>query len=116
MLNSDSLLIDCHSFPSSVNKDVQVCIGYNDDESKPSKHLFHMICDAFTDAGYKVGINAPYSNSLTPIKPIEYRSVMIEVNKSVYMDEKNICLIPGCIKFRDVIAKLYEDILDTMDF
>lgn len=116
LLNSYSLLIDCHSFPSSVNKDVQVCIGYNEDESKPSKRLFHMICDAFTDAGYKVGINAPYSNSLTPVKPIEYRSIMIEVNKSVYMNEKNICLVPGCIKFRDVIAKLYEDILDTIDF
>lgn len=112
LLDSDSILIDCHSFPSSVNKEVQICIGYNEDESRPSDEQLCLICSSFTDAGYRVGVNEPYSNSLTPVNPINYRSVMIEVNKSVYMDDTKLNLVPGYFKLRDVIIKMYSDILN----
>lgn len=35
-------------------------------------------------------MNTPYSNSITPKTNFEYKSVMIEVNKRVYMNEKNV--------------------------
>lgn len=35
-LEEDALLLDCHSFPEELS-DVDICIGYNEDWSKPHK-------------------------------------------------------------------------------
>ena len=70
----------CHSFPSHLS-DVDICIGYNEDRSKPCKETIETAVNIFEDAGYKVGINHPYSNSETPDCPFHYKSMMIEVNK-----------------------------------
>ena len=48
-----------------------------------------LIKEYFEKAGYNVGINSPYSNSLTPPSEYEYKSFMIEVNKSIYLDKDN---------------------------
>lgn len=39
-LRPDALLLDCHSFPSELG-DVDICIGYNEDWSKPVKKLLN---------------------------------------------------------------------------
>lgn len=31
----NTLVVDCHSFTSSLSPQVDVCIGYNEDDSKP---------------------------------------------------------------------------------
>lgn len=88
-----TLLIDCHSFsalPNLLNSnppDVDICIGYNDDDTCPDKVVIGNIVQYFKSLGYKVGINEPFSNSKTFDVPVKYNSVMIEVNKRLYMDE-----------------------------
>lgn len=85
------LVIDCHSFPQDLS-DVDVCIGYNDDWSKPSQEVIDLISSTYSNAGYKVGINTPYSNSITPFRSFPYHSVMIELNKRIYWDDVHHCL------------------------
>lgn len=87
-LTPGCLLIDCHSFPQDLSS-VDVCIGYNNDWSKPSQEVIDLISSTYSNAGYKVGINTPYSNSITPARPFPYSSVMIELNKRIYWDEEH---------------------------
>ena len=90
-LCADALLLDCHSFPSSMG-DVDICIGFNEDWSKPCKDTIETTVNLFEDNGYKVGINNPYSNSETPDCPFHYQSMMLEVNKKVYMEDGSLRL------------------------
>lgn len=85
-LTETSLLIDCHSYPPKVCKDIDICIGYNEDGSKPSDDLLMLVMLHFERYGYKVGINRPFSNSISPAMPFNYPSLMIEVDKAVYAD------------------------------
>ena len=80
-----TVLIDCHSFPSDLS-DCNICIGHNDDWSY-NKEIVDGIAKIFKSMGYSVEINKPYSNSISPKMPFPYTSVMIEVNKRVYMNE-----------------------------
>lgn len=90
-LVENALLLDCHSFPSHLS-DVDICIGYNEDWSKPNKDVIETTVNIFEDAGYKVGINNPYSNSETPACPFLYQSMMLEVNKKAYLQKDSINL------------------------
>lgn len=90
-LVENALLLDCHSFPSHLS-DVDICIGYNEDWSKPNKDVIETTVNIFEDAGYKVGINNPYSNSETPACPFLYQSMMLEVNKKTYLQKDSINL------------------------
>lgn len=103
-LTGTSLLIDCHSYPEHVCKDVDICIGFNDDASKPSEDLIGLIVSHFADCGYRVGINTPYSNSITPDMPFVYPSVMIELNRAIYADAD------GCKRTYKAIVSLYDKI------
>ena len=92
-MGEGTLLIDCHSFSSKPNllnsnpPDIDICIGYNDDDTCPNKVVIGNIVHYFESLGYKVGMNEPFSNSKTFSVPIKYHSAMIEVNKRLYMDE-----------------------------
>ncbi len=81
-----ALLLDCHSFPSELS-DVDICIGYNENWSKPAKRTIELAVNLFEESGYKVGINEPYSNSETPDCSFAYESMMLEVNKKAYMED-----------------------------
>ena len=108
----NSLLIDCHSFPSDLS-DVSICIGFNEDESKPSAETLDIIYSSFKESGIcKIEYNKPYSNSFTPIKPVDYKSVMIEINKSVYMNEQSLALLPTWYKIGNIINKMYKRLLN----
>lgn len=88
--DSDTVLIDCHSFPSDLY-DCDICIGYNDDWSY-DEHMVKGIVKIFKDRGYKVEINKPFTNSMSPKMPFQYKSILIEVNKRVYMNERTMQL------------------------
>lgn len=106
-IEDNTLVIDCHSFPSDMADGVDVCIGFNDDDSKPSDEVIEIISDEFKKLGYKVELNSPYSNSVTFSKP--HKSVMIELNKSIYMDEETLLLRPNIsIKVRNAIQNIYR--------
>lgn len=110
LLKENCLLIDCHSFPNS-HADVDICIGYNDDESY-SEEIVSIIEKFFIGSGYTVARNTPYSNSLTPCKPINYKSVMIELNKRIYMNEDTITPNENYTKLKEQINELYKKLLN----
>ena len=94
-----SLLLDCHSFSSiatllqpdaAKNRGIDICLGWNDDFTSPSDEILFMVEDYFKDKGYAVGLNTPYSNAKTVDTPATYNALMIEVNKKIYMDERNL--------------------------
>lgn len=113
-LGGQLLLIDCHSFsafPCLLNpnpQDIDICIGYNDDETCPENEVIDFIVKYFQSLGYKVGINTPFSNSKTFSVPINYHSVMIEVNKRLYMNEQTFEKTDGFGGLRHDIQSLYE--------
>ena len=113
-----TLLIDCHSFsafPNLLNDnppDIDICIGFNDDETCPPKMVIGNIVEYFKENGFKVGINNPFSNSKTFPVPKKYHSIMIEVNKRLYMDEHTLEKSKGFEKVQDVIQNLYPMLLE----
>ena len=107
-----ALLLDCHSFPSEMS-DVDICIGYNEDWSKPNKQTLELAVSLFEDSGYKVGINEPYSNSETPDCPFAYQSMMLEVNKRAYMEDGTLCLKRNSV-YRKTIRDLMTNLLSKL--
>ena len=111
------LLIDCHSFSAHPNllnptpPDIDICIGYNDDETRPYTKIIDNIVQYFKSLGYKVGINEPFSNSKTFPVPVKYQSVMIEVNKRLYMNERTLDKIDSFYKLKHDIQSLYNLLL-----
>jgi len=87
-----AMLVDCHSFPSMLAPDVDVCIGCNDDWSRPAQHTLDVVGLVFERNGYRVAYNKPYSNSLTPWDKPCYHSMMIELSKRTYMNESTLTL------------------------
>jgi N-formylglutamate amidohydrolase len=92
------LLIDAHSFPSvplpyepdqELNRP-QICIGT--DSFHTPNALKRSFARQFEAAGFSAAINAPFAGSLVPMPfyQIDSRvsSVMIEVNRALYCDEK----------------------------
>lgn len=54
-LTPESVLIDCHSFPSEMS-DVDICIGFNEGWSFDEKLIFN-VTETFKKSGYKVTLN-----------------------------------------------------------
>lgn len=117
-MSGSKLLIDCHSFSSLPNllnrnppSDIDICIGYNEDDSCPNKTTISDIVRYFDLLGYKVGINNPFSNSKTFSVPTEYHTVMIEVNKRLYMNEDRLEKIDNFYKVKHEMQLLYQYLL-----
>ena len=108
----EALLLDCHSFPSEMS-DVDICIGYNEDWSKPNKETIELAVNLFEDCGYKVGINEPYSNSETPECPFIYQSMMLEVNKKTYMEDGSLRLKKN-LSYRKTIHDLVTTLMSEL--
>lgn len=108
----ETLLIDCHSFPEEIAEDVDICLGWNEDSSKPSDILIGQIKAYFENLGYRVACNYPYSNSITPPSEFKYQSIMIELNKHLYLTNgaKNQMAIN---ELRRLLQNLYTSILHT---
>ena len=83
-LSPKTFLVDCHSFPPELS-DIEVCLGFNKDWSRPRNSLLLKVEESFRNHGFKTAINAPYSNSMAPKVPFIYRSMMIELNRKTYM-------------------------------
>jgi N-formylglutamate amidohydrolase len=93
------LIVDCHSFPSvalpyeldqtSLRPDI--CIG-TDPFHTPLAVRDAIVALAEAD-GYSVAVDAPFSGALVPLssyrKDQRILSVMIEVNRRLYMEEKS---------------------------
>lgn len=113
----DSLLLDCHSFSNGAtplqpdaakNAGIDICLGWNDDFTRPSDEVLSMVERHFRDKGYSVGLNTPFSNAKTVDTPAHYNALMIEVNKRLYMDE-------GTLEKTDRFIQIRKDIKDLYD-
>ena len=114
------LLLDCHSFSELDNilcpnayefKDIDICLGYNEDETKPSEETLSLVADFFRERGYAVSFNAPFSNSKTVATQTRYHSLMIEVNKHCYMNETTLEITAGYYKLHSELQELYHFLL-----
>lgn len=116
----NSLLLDCHSFSSGAtllqpdaanNRGIDICLGWNEDYTKPSDEVLFMVEDYFRGKSYSVGLNTPYSNAKTVETPADYNALMIEVNKKIYMDEKSLQRSDKFSRVKEDIQCLYELLL-----
>jgi len=92
-----ALIVDCHSFPSeplpcdmSQKKPrPDFCLGT--DEFHTPVGLAEILASRIKSWGYSVAIDEPYSGTLVPIDHYNVdqriKSVMIEVNRALYMNE-----------------------------
>lgn len=95
--HGESLIIDCHSFPSTPlryeldqNPDrPDICVGA--DEFHTPELLVEMVTSFAIASGYTVDVNAPFAGTLVPVpfyrENGDVASIMIEVNRRLYMDE-----------------------------
>ena len=104
------LILDCHSFPNDIAPDVDICLGFNTDGTRPSDETINAVTGMFQVAGYEVAHNRPYGNA---IAPLGYRghSLMIEVNKRCYLgpDERHIG--GGFDRLRQTLVVVYRMLL-----
>ena len=102
-------IVDCHSFPAAPlpyetdqnpNRP-DICIGT--DSIHTPQILTDALIESFQDRGYSVAINRPFSGTMVPMRYYHtdprVRSVMIEINRGLYMDH-NCRKLPSfpCVK------------------
>ena len=109
------LIIDCHSFSSvrlpyeepSEELRPDICIGVNRGSHRVDTAYFRR---AFEKRGFSVRINTPFSGAIVPAKFYErdcrIGSVMIEINRSLYMNEKNGEKLPSFEKLKTEIREI----------
>ena len=115
-LNSECLIVDCHSFPKNplpyeLDQELEraeICIGT--DRFHTPKELTEYFFTAFSDAGYSVSMNKPFSGSIVPLKfyrsEKRVQSIMIEVRRDLYMDEETGEKSEGFLDIRTVIGQM----------
>lgn len=91
------LIVDCHSFsskplphePDQSPERPDICIG-SDSYHTPIR-LERTTKEFFDTVGYSVGINRPFQGTIVPLayygKTGNVMSIMVEVNRSLYLDE-----------------------------
>lgn len=92
-----AIIVDCHSFPSvariyepdQADNRPDICLGT--DEYHTPVQLVELLQNNFKKAGYRVAINSPFTGTIVPSKYYHTEkkviSVMIEVNRKLYMNE-----------------------------
>ena len=96
-----TLLIDGHSFsdtvlPYEAKENLQLCrpeICLGADAVFTPNALLGLAKDYFAKAGLEVAVNTPFSGTIVPepfysLRDKRVQSLMIEVNRSLYMDER----------------------------
>ena len=121
------LLIDCHSFSSvrlpyeivgaaqegEPRRRPDICIGTDPDFHTPA-WLLERLAQGFRDHGYSVAADYPFSGTLVPVKYYHrdrrLLSVMIEVNRKLYLDEKTGEKLDGFSTVQADVAHVIEDL------
>ncbi|MEE9516620.1 MAG: N-formylglutamate amidohydrolase [Candidatus Adiutricales bacterium] len=119
------LIIDFHSFPAQplsyeLNQDKNrpdFCIG-TDSFHSPEK-LIEFVEECFKSVDLKVKRDTPFAGTFVPIKHYQkdkrVSSVMIEINRSLYMDEKIGEKLP-VLKFYKLRNTIQTFLLETASF
>lgn len=111
-------IVDAHSFPSvalpyedaALNRP-DICLGY-DNYHAPDNSLLDSLEGICKESGLEVGRNTPFAGSFVPIryyqKDERVESVMIEVNRGLYMDESTGDRSEGFAGTAEVVGKMLE--------
>ena len=103
-------LLDCHSFPAELAPDVDVCLGWNEDASRPTDDVLGACRAAFERHGFRVACNNPYGNAILP-DGWRGPSMLVELNKAIYLDESDLSLIPQAGLVKQTLRDLYSALL-----
>jgi N-formylglutamate amidohydrolase len=121
--NQSCLIIDCHSFPSTplpfeFNQSTprpDFCLGI-DDYHTPEE-LSSLLEQKLHELDYTVGINSPYCGCIIPQKFCKndkrVLSVMIEINRSLYMGEETGNISEGFEEIKKSLGEVITLLRDT---
>lgn len=112
------LIIDCHSFssiplPYEFCRDADrpdICLGT--DEVHTPVGLVQAALDYFKARGFSTALNHPFAGTYVPLKfyrrDFRVKSIMIEVNKRLYMNEKTLEKKPEFYEIKASLKGLME--------
>jgi N-formylglutamate amidohydrolase len=109
------VIIDAHSFPvapmpTQVDFGDPPEIGIGTDARHTSDELADMVHTFFTDHGFSVGMNRPFAGALVPNayygRDRRVQSVMIEVRRDLYMDERTGERLPGFAEVQRALTEI----------
>lgn len=95
------LIIDCHSFPDepfayenqSLQKRPNICLGT--DSFHTPQGLIKVAEEEFVKLGFSVAIDYPFAGTMVPMRYLgidqRVQSIMIEVNKKLYLGDDPLC-------------------------
>lgn len=108
-------IIDCHSFnqqpfpfdlcQDSKDRNIDICFGYNEDNPLPQE-LKNILENWAKECSYSFSYNTPYSGTITC--PSCKDSLMIEINKRVYLYKDNFTPKIDIYKVSNNITRLLE--------
>ena len=115
-----ALIIDCHSFPQIPLKTSHHSAGYfpdfgigTDSFHTPTQLVYHIV-NFLQAEGYSIGIDIPYRGCIVPHtyykKEARVYSIMIEINRRLYLDEKTRQKLPEFEKIGVLIKSLLREI------
>jgi len=119
--HNKALVVDCHSFPSmpqpyEENQNAirpDICIG-TDDFHTPN-WILKQLLEALEAEGFVCELNSPFSGALVPMDYYQIdksvSSVMIEVNRGLYLDESSGKKGAHFIEVRNSIQKVVSNLI-----
>ena len=115
MLNSRLCSFPKNPLPYELMQEpnrAEICIGT--DSFHTPQELTEYFFKAFSDAGFSVAIDKPFSGSIVPMKFYQnekrVKSVMIEVRRDLYMNELSGQKTNNFSRVKKSIAKILEQI------
>ena len=115
-----ALIVDCHSYPDQpLQRDVEKRLPRPDfnigtDIFHTSKELIDRASEFFAERGYSLGVDWPYAGSIVPMahyrKDQRVKSIMLEVNRRLYMDEQSGEKLPQFESIREVVQEFHRAI------
>jgi N-formylglutamate amidohydrolase len=115
-----ALIIDCHSYPDKpFQRDVEKRLPRPDfnlgtDSFHTSKEFIDSATAFFAKRGYSLGLDWPYAGSIVPMahyrKDQRVQSIMLEVNRRLYMDERSGNKLPQFDSIREVVQEFLRAI------
>ncbi len=118
-----SVLVDCHSMPSTMIKKKgrtgpDIIIGDRYGKSC-APELGQAVCEIFQDLGMNISRNKPYAGGFItehygrPLRGLH--AVQVEINRGLYMDEKQLTLTSGFDEVRDIIGRFTKALCSIPD-
>ncbi len=116
-----ALIIDCHSYPSSAlpyeifDHSTRPEIGIGTDSFHTCSDLAAKSLWAFARRGFSVALNKPFPGAITPLKYFgsesRVKSIMIEVRRDMYMDEKSGAKIDKFLLIKQRITEALSEVI-----